>query len=120
MDWPIDNNTATIVSLSDGTASLYTTSKFGIIGGQAHPTVRVAARKFIQAAERLHDDSKETKTFPYPTHGKVRFYLRTFSGVRVIETEAEPIYSGASKYSQLFSLGQEVLTELRKATENRP
>jgi hypothetical protein len=33
MDWPIDENIATVISLSDGSASVYTTGTFGIIGG---------------------------------------------------------------------------------------
>jgi hypothetical protein len=43
MDWPIDKNTATVFSASDGAASLYTTSTFGIVGGEAHENVRKAA-----------------------------------------------------------------------------
>jgi hypothetical protein len=39
MDWPINQQTATILSTSTGAASLYTTSTFGIIGGEGHETV---------------------------------------------------------------------------------
>jgi hypothetical protein len=43
-DWQIDEHIATIFSASTGDASLYTTSTFGIIGGQGHETVRNAAK----------------------------------------------------------------------------
>jgi hypothetical protein len=119
IDFPIDQVTATIVSLSDGNASLYTTSTFGVIGGGAHEKVKAAAAALIAAADKFHEEAKPTKTYPYPAQSKVRFYLVTFSGVRVLEAEMSAIESNQSKYSSLFWLGQEVLTQLRLATEKK-
>lgn len=119
MDWPLGEHTATIVSAMDGSASLYTTSAFGIIGGGDHESVRVAAQRFVKAAESHHDTSVRTGAYPYPAKGKVRFYLRTFGGVRVIETDAASVYSASGTYSALFGAGQAVLTELRKVSEQK-
>src|SRR5436190_20705306 len=52
MDWPIGQHIATVVSLSDGSASVYTTGTFGIIGGIGHETVRTAAKKLVKEADR--------------------------------------------------------------------
>jgi hypothetical protein len=117
MDWPIDKETATILSSSEGAASLYTTSTFGIIGGEGHENVRKAAIKFVRAADRLYDEAKPTKEYPYPAANRVRFYLLTFQGVRVLEADLVTIASGKSKYTEYFGLGQDVLTELRLITE---
>ncbi len=117
MDWPIDDTTATIVSALNGSASLYTTASFGIIGGSAHEPVRMAAQRFVRAAEAHHDRAVPTAAYPYPAKGKVRFYLRTFQDVRVIETDAASAYSASGPYSGLFRAGQAVLTELRKLVE---
>ena len=117
MDWPLDNTTATVFSASDGTASLYTTSTFGIIGGQSHEPVRIAAKKFVKAADTFHDTATPTTDYPYPTSDRVRFYLLTFNGVRVIDTDLAAIENQSSKYAQLFGLAQEVLTELRQVPE---
>ncbi len=35
-DWNMTEAMASILAMKDGTASLYTTSTFGIIGGQGH------------------------------------------------------------------------------------
>ena len=43
MDWPVSKTTS-VAALSDGNASLYTTSTFGIIGGVGNEAVRDAAR----------------------------------------------------------------------------
>jgi len=117
MEFPIGEDTATVVSLFDGNASLYTTSTFGVIGGFAHESVRTAATAFVQAAGQFHGDAISTKEFPYPGSDQVRFYLLTFSGVRVIETDLDSIETGRGKYTQLFDLGQNVLTQLRLTTQ---
>jgi hypothetical protein len=117
IDFPIDQVTATVLSLSDGTASLYTTSTFGVIGGGSHETVRAAAMRLVKSANQFFDEAKSTKDYPYPAKGKVRFYLVSFSGVKVIETDLSAIECDQSKYSSLFWLGQEVMTQLRLSTE---
>ena len=117
MDWPVDDTTATIVSTLNGSASLYTTATFGIIGGETHEAVRLAAQRFVKNAEAYHDQAVPTRAYPYPVKGKVRFYLRTFQDVRVVEADVDSVYSPSGKYSGLFRAGQAVLTELRKVVQ---
>jgi len=117
MDWPIDGQVATIFSTSTGAASLYTTSTFGVIGGEGHESVRNAAMTFVRAADRLFDAATATVEYPYPASDRVRFYLLTFDGVRVVETDLASIYDRTNEYTELFELGQTVLTELRRVTE---
>lgn len=120
MDWPIGApNIATIVSALDGSASLYTTSTFGIIGGESHPGVRRAAIEFVRAAERFVPESKQTDDFAYPAADRVRFFLLTFKGVRVIETDLRAVSSGKAPESALFLSGETVLTELREMASRR-
>jgi hypothetical protein len=117
MDWPLTEATATVFSTSDGAASLYTTSTFGIIGGQNHESVRTAAKKFVKAADPFYDTATPTKEYPYPASDRVRFYLLTFDGVRVIDTDLAAINNRTGKYAKLFGLAQDVLTELRQVSE---
>lgn len=119
MDWPIDDQIATVFSTFSGTASLYTTSTFGIIGGEGHEAVRAAAIRFVLAADRLFDSATPTNEYPYPTAGRVRFYLLTFEGVRVVDTDLASIENGTSEHLEYFNRGQTVLTELRLVTEPR-
>src|SRR5690348_16312981 len=67
MDWPAGGQVATVFATSTGAASLYTTSTFGIIGGEGHATVRAAAINFVRAADRYFDASRPTAEYPYPT-----------------------------------------------------
>jgi hypothetical protein len=119
MDWPVGDQTATVFSSSSGAASLYTTSTFGIIGGEGHESVRIAAINFVRAADRLFNSAVPTTEYPYPDADHVRFYLLTFDGVRVLDTDLASIANRTSKYAEFFDLGQAVLTELRLVTEKR-
>ena len=51
MEWPIEEDVATVFSTSTGAASLYTTSAFGIVGGEAHDAVKIAAKAFVGATD---------------------------------------------------------------------
>jgi hypothetical protein len=120
VDWPIgDGNIATIVSLSDGSASVYTTGTSGIIGGIGHETVRAAAKKLVKEADRCFDVSTPTQDLSYPRLNHVRFFLTTFHGVRVIETELAPLSDRRTSYFVLFDSAQDVLTQLRLVSDTK-
>jgi hypothetical protein len=113
MDWPIDPGTVSVVSLSTGDASIYTTGSFGVIGGIAHKSVRKAAQNFVKDAENHYAESTPTTEYPYPQPGRIRFYLVCYDGVRMIDADLETARSGADKCSDLYGAGQAVITELR-------
>ena len=117
MDWHLDDQTVTVVSMCDGQASLYTTSTFGIIGGIGHESVRSAATDFVRSAQTHYGDAVLTTQYPYPSPGQTRFYLVCFDGVRVIDTKTDAVADGTGGLSDLFAAGQRVITELRAVTE---
>jgi hypothetical protein len=119
MDWPIERGTVSVVSLCSGDASIYTTGTFGVIGGVGHEGVRSAAKNFVKAAEKHHGEAAPTKEYPYPTTGRVRFYLVCYDGVRAIEADLQSVMNGKDKCSDLYAEGQRVVTELRKITEKQ-
>jgi hypothetical protein len=120
MDWPISNgNIATVVGFCDGNASLYTTSTFGIIGGAGHESVRRAAASFVRMADKFYPDSTPTSEYSFPAENRVKFYLVTFDGVRVIDADLKSVSSGNDKFSELFGEGQKLLTKLRLTTEKK-
>jgi hypothetical protein len=123
MDWPIEMGTTsfvtTVVSLSTGDASIYSTGTFGVFGGIVHATVRSAAKSFVRVGERHYDEATPTKDYPYPKTGRVRFYLVCYDGVRVIDADLESARRGADKYSDLYEQAQRVMTELRLITQKQ-
>lgn len=118
-DWNISNATASIVAMKDGTASVYTTTTFGIIGGQGNPTAREMARRCTKAAGQYYDLSTPVSEFPYPAPGTVNFYLLTYEGVRLYLGDEAAIKAGPDPARPLFIAAQNVLTALRMVVQAR-
>jgi len=116
-EWDIDGVTATVMSMRDGTASLYTTSTFGIIGGQGHASVRQAAARYVKLANKFAATGKPVTEFPYPKGREVFFYLLTYSGILQVTGDIAAIERESDPTHPLFWAAQDVLTELRLITE---
>jgi hypothetical protein len=114
METALPAGVATLVSIHDGTASLYTTTGGGIMGGYS---AREEARKFVAEAGKHLSSMKPAQTFPYPPVGRIRFYVRTPDGVYTAEAVEEELLYKRHALSPLFHAGHGVLTGLRKATE---
>ena len=118
-DWNLGDQTASILATRAGTASLYTTSTFGILGGEGHESARQAAQGCVKIAEDYFDRSSPVSEFPYPPQGKVHFYLLTYDGVRLCVGDESGINSGSDITRPLFAEAQKVLTALREISETK-
>jgi hypothetical protein len=119
VDWPLGDVVASILTLRDGSASLYTTSTFGIIGGGGHASVRAAAQSCVRVAADCLARSQAVADCPLPTNDEVYFYLLTYAGVRRCVSDLDALPSGADPTAPLFGAAQEVLTQLRMTMEDR-
>ena len=109
MDWPIGENVATVISLSDGSASVYTTGTFGIIGGIGVESVRTAAKKLVKEADRRYADSVAThdSLTPRPIMS-ASFLLRSTA-----YASSRPIYARCKKDEEVrdaLQFGAEMLS----------
>jgi hypothetical protein len=118
MDWPVGEETATVVAFCDGNASLYTTSTFGVIGGVGHDSVRDSARLFVRTAAPLYDAAAPTSELRLPGPDRVQFYLLGFNGARLVDADLDAVCAGNDRLSDLFDAGQAVLTELRLVADS--
>jgi hypothetical protein len=114
MEMPRPGGVATLLSIRDGTASLYTTTGGGILGGYS---AQKEAQEFVIEAEKHLARMKPTESFPYPETGRIRFYLRTPDGVYTVEADEKQLTSGRHHLMPLFLAGNNVLTKLREAYE---
>lgn len=108
---------ATLVVLADGTTSLYLGHGGGGLNLGLYASVRVASARFLAAAERYHTKLEPTDSFPYPDIGRVKFYVRTFSGVLFAEEDEEELSNKDHMLADLFYAGHEILTEYRLIQE---
>jgi hypothetical protein len=119
VDWPIGDVVVSILALRDGSASLYTTSTFGIIGGGGHASVRAAAQNCVCVAADCLAHSQPVADFPLPANDDVHFYLLSYAGVRRCVGDLAALSSGVDPTAPLFDAAQEVLTQLRLTMEDR-
>lgn len=114
MEIALSSGVATLVSIRDGSASVYTSTGGGVLGGYS---ARDQAKRFVLEAEKHLAQMKPTKSFPYPEVGRLKFYVLTREGVYSAEAEEKELVGGQHALSPLFLAGNDVLTGLRGASE---
>lgn len=114
MEVTFPRGTATIVSVRDGTASLYTSTGGGVFGGYV---AQEKARRFVAEAEKHLANMKAVKSFPYPEVGHLKFYALTPDGVYTVEADEKEVIRAQHPLFPLFLAGNEVMTALRTANE---
>ena len=108
-DWPIRGHMATITAFADGTASLYISSGYIVMGGYG---AKVAAKRYVEQAARSLEQARKTDDHPKPPADEVRFYIRTFDSVYVIRESLTTLLNRRSKHDALFVAANQVMTEL--------
>jgi hypothetical protein len=109
--------TATIVAIADGTVSMYLSSGGGTLGAGEHAAVRGAAEEFRTVVAENRGLLERTGVFPPPAVGEVRFHAR-IGDDRLTGVAQEPaLRTGRHLLAPLYAAGQDVLTEIRLASE---
>ena len=119
MDWGVQKGTATILAMSDGSASVYFSTGGGYIGGKGQAPIRIAAERAVEAAKVLHLPLPPTTAFPVPEQHGVFFYLLSDAGVFMFRTSEQELNSNAHPLRKLGDNMQEVITQYRLWDERR-
>ena len=104
----------TLVSVADGTTSLYFSNGGGIIGTGEHEPVRMASMALIDAAQDYRSHASLTNTYPPPQKKHVRFYFVTGGGVYTAEALEKDLGNNRHALSEFFHKGHEVITAIRR------
>jgi hypothetical protein len=107
---------ASLVTIADGTTSLYFSNGGGIIGAGRHVPVRTAAEAFIAAGNVHVGAFGPAAEHPLPAVGRVRFYARTFDGLLTAEADEQDLGENRHPLSPLFHLGHAVIAAVREAS----
>jgi hypothetical protein len=121
VDFSVGEAIATVVALRDGTASLYTTSSFGVVGGHRYEPVRRAAVECAAVAGEVFgeaaDEFAPADDYSYPDEGEIFFYLLTYDGLLRGSAPEDAIYAQTHPLTSIFAFAQGVLTQLRLASD---
>jgi hypothetical protein len=111
----------TLVSLVDGTTSMYTSSGGGMIGAGENKAGAPAQASvaLVMAAEKFYRLMQPTKVFPLPSAGNVRFYVLTSYGVYSAEFPQLTPADDKHPFFELYAFAQNVITELRLLDEKQ-
>ena len=104
----------TLVSFVDGTTSLYFGNGGGVIGAGEHEAVRQSASNLLTRAQGDLKQFGFSDSFPLPTIGEVRFYVRTYAGVRGGRALEHDLAMEHHRLSPLFVAAQNVIAALRQ------
>ena len=117
MDMAFPDGVASLISLEDGTTSLYTSTGGGVIGGGAHQPVVEATQAFIQAVSEHVSQFSPTDSDDLPGPGHVRFHALGYDARRVADAEESDLQTRTNDLWPLYYAGHQVITALRIATE---
>jgi hypothetical protein len=118
MDWGVKNGTATVVAMSDGSASVYLSGGGGYLGGIGQEPIRKAAQKAVEVARGVQLPSQATTAYPLPEQHGVFFYFLTDAGVFVLRTSDQDLGSPSHPLRKIGDAMQGVVTEYRLWDQN--
>jgi hypothetical protein len=111
--------TASLVSLADGTTSLYYSTGGGMLGSADYQALADASKAFVSQAENYLVHMSFADDFPLPQAGQVRFILLTYSAAYSAEVPEKLLVSGDHPLSPLFQLAQQTLALIRQLAEKK-
>jgi len=106
----------TLVSLADGTTSLYASNGGGIIGGGQHAAVAQASKDLVAMAELHVEDMLPCTTCLLPVDGRVRFHVLAVGATYSADGDEKTVQRGGHELSPLYIAAQNVISCLRESS----
>ncbi|BDI30030.1 hypothetical protein CCAX7_20810 [Capsulimonas corticalis] len=119
MDLATSSGSATLMTMCEGSVSIYYSGGGGLLGGVGHDSVRNAGLALIAAAGDYLTLMQTTQSFPLPKQNHVRFYVLTPEAVHTYEANWDALGNNHDPLSPLFHLGDNVITQFRLVSEKQ-
>ena len=97
METGFETGSSTLVTLADGTTSLYFSTGGGTIGAGEHENVRKAVGNYLSGAQYFYKNASKVEEYPGPGEGEVIFYFLTFDGKSAYSAPEERLGNGKGK-----------------------
>lgn len=112
MEWPAQDAALILAAFCDGGASVYGSHGTGITGCPSDARLRSEVRALVRAAAEHHAQAAPAASLPEPAPDRVRFYLLTRQGARVLEAALTSPGGAPDRYTGLYFRGMSVLEQL--------
>ena len=117
METGFENGSFSLVTLADGTTSLYFSTGGGTIGAGEHESVRKAVGNYLSGAQYFYKNASKVEEYPRPFQGEVIFYFFTFEGKFAYSAPEEKLGNEKDELSSLFYAAHEVISAIREIEE---
>lgn len=113
VDIPGDGGWATIVAMTDGTTSLYTSAGGGLIGAGEHEAVAIANTELLDTAQQELDGLALGDDTGHPPADLVRIFILTAAGAGTVDVPS-PDFWDPTTSGVLIPAVQKLIGELRE------
>ena len=115
IDIPKAGRVATLVAMTDGATSLYTSVGGAMIGGGEHERVARANSRLLDEAQGLLAEFRPDTSTDLPPADAVRIFVVTPAGRRVRDVAEDDFWTkGAGPLPSIVAAAQGVMTELNR------
>jgi hypothetical protein len=116
VDIPAEGGMASVVAMADGSASMYTTTGGGVIGGGTHEAVKSAVHVLLVRIEGLIESFPEDERVDLPPTDMVQITVMTPSGRRRACVPAAAFWGAEpSTVVELIAAIQDLMSTIRGA-----
>jgi hypothetical protein len=119
LEMGVSGGTATLALFAEGSASLYTSSGGGWIGGRGQPSIRDAALQAMEVAAGIPFQPLLMGLPELPGAGEHALYVLTESGLRGSRVPAVEFQRASHPLVPLWMACQDVLTQFRLLAPRR-
>jgi hypothetical protein len=109
-----DGTWYSLVTLADGTTSLYTSGTFGVIGAGQHESVRAASEVLLSMVRNDLGMFRVASDSALPPRGSVAIRAMTFDGQRVVVAVEDDLGHGRHPAAQVFHAAHGVIGQVRQ------
>lgn len=113
METIYDDVVVSLVTMAEGSVSLYYSNGKAVIGIGQHQSARHVSLEFISLANAFLYLGSLVEEFPLPVRDECIFYFRTFEGVYKAVADRKELKNNRSPLSPLFFKADDVITEYR-------
>lgn len=117
METGYDEAVVTLVTIADGTVSLYFSNGGAMIGLGEHEEPRKACVDFLSFAIQFLSQAVPVSKYPLPLKGQTLFYFLTSTGILSAEGKENDLGNRLSPLSPLFFKAHEVISQARMMEE---
>jgi len=114
METGLDTGSFTLLTLADGTTSIYFSNGGGTVGAGEYQSVRDAVGHYLSGAQYFYDRAEPVENTPRPAAGQVIFYFLSFDGISAYAAPEDELGGGNDPLSNLFFAAHGVIEAVRK------